>query len=200
MSDWDQRYSTDEYIYGRTPNAFLSAMTGRLAPGCVLCLADGEGRNSVHLARHGFSPTAVDGSSVGLTKARRLAEEQGVTVESIHADLADFTIAESSWDSIVSIFCHLPPDLRRTVHRAAALGLRPGGTFLLEAYTPAQLELGTGGPPRAELMMDLATLREELAGLEFLHGREVVREIAEGSKHTGEGAVVQVLARRPSAR
>jgi hypothetical protein len=46
-------------------------------------------------------------------------------------------------------------------------------------------------------MMDLATLREELEGLELLHGREIVREIVEGTKHTGEASVVQVLARRP---
>jgi len=66
----------------------------------------------------------------------------------------------------------------------------------LEAYTPAQLEYKTGGPPTADLMMDLSTLTKELLGLEFLHAREVVREIHEGRLHHGKGSVVQVVARK----
>jgi len=41
-------------------------------------------------------------------------------------------------------------------------------------------------------MMTLAGLREELAGLEFLQGREMERDVVEGRLHTGRGAVVQV--------
>ena len=97
----------------------------------------------------------------------------------------------------MSIFCHLPPALRLSVHRRAVGGLRPGGMFLLEAYTPRQLRYETGGPPTADMMMDLGTLGRELAGLEFLHAEELVREIHEGEFHDGPGAVVQVLGRRP---
>ncbi len=46
--------------------------------------------------------------------------------------------------------------------------LRPGGHLILEAYTPRQLELGTGGPPQLELLCEPETLRSELAGLELL--------------------------------
>jgi hypothetical protein len=67
-----------------------------------------------------------------------------------------------------------------------------------DAYTPAQLALGTGGPKSLELLMTLAGLREELAGLEFLFAGEVEREFVEGQGHTGRGAVVQILARRPA--
>ena len=89
------------------------------------------------------------------------------------------------------------PALRRAVHAAVVQGLAPGGVFILEAYTPAQLTFGTGGPKAVELLMTLAALHEELAGLEFLVGREVEREVQEGCGHSGPGAVVQVLARRP---
>jgi hypothetical protein len=68
--------------------------------------------------------------------------------------------------------------------------------LLLEAYTPEQLEYRTGGPPTVDLMMDLESLRRELAGLRFEHGRETVREVHEGHLHHGPGAVVQVLAFR----
>jgi hypothetical protein len=75
-------------------------------------------------------------------------------------------------------------------------GLRPGGVFVLEAYTPAQLAFDTGGPKSPELLMTLAGLRDELAGLELRVGREIEREVVEGDGHTGRGAVVQVFARR----
>ena len=132
---WDEEYSVSEYVYGTEPNDFLLSMTGRLKRGRVLCLAEGEGRNAVHLAKAGFAATAVDSSRVGLAKATALAEKSGVTIETVLADLADFSIVEDSWDSIVSISCHLPPALRRQVHGGVVAGLRKGGTFLLEAYT-----------------------------------------------------------------
>lgn len=76
-------------------------------------------------------------------------------------------------------------------------GLRSGGVMLLEAYTPTQLEYKTGGHPTAGMMMDMHSLMSELAGLEFLHLQECVREVYEGEFHNGVGAVVQALARKP---
>lgn len=194
---WDERYDTADFVYGREPNAFLAEVSGMIPPGDVLCLAEGEGRNAVFLARQGHRVVAVDSSSVGLAKAARLAEESGVRIETVTADLAEFAIEPEKWDAIVSIFCHLPPQLRLALHRKAVVGLRPGGLFILEAYTPAQLALRTGGPPSEEMMMTLAGLREELVGLEFLQGREMERNVVEGRLHTGRGAVVQLVARKP---
>lgn len=193
---WDKEYSVDEYVYGESPNDFLLDMTPRLKKSNVLCLAEGEGRNAVHLSRHGFSATAVDVSAVGLNKTETLAQKHGVKIETFHADLDDYTIEENAWDSIISISCHLPPELRRKVHRSVVAGLKKGGTFLLEAYTPKQLEFATGGPPSAEFMMELEALRDELKGLEFIHGKELIRDVVEGINHTGKGSVVQVLAKK----
>lgn len=195
---WDQRYASDDYVYGTAPNAFLAGMADRLPRGPVLCLGEGEGRNSVFLAGRGLSVTAVDASSVGLEKARRLARSRGVAIQSVHADLADFSIESDHWAAIISIFCHVPPALRADLHRRVVAGLRPGGVLLLEAYRPEQLSFRTGGPPSAELMMDLTALRAELAGLQFEHAIETEREVIEGSLHTGLGAVVQVLAVKPA--
>ena len=193
---WNEKYSVDVYVFGKSPNDFLLEMAASLNKGNTLCLAEGEGRNSVHLARHGFSATAVDSSAVGLNKAEKLAQEHGVTIETIHADLAEYTIQENAWDSIISISCHLPPDLRRKIHRSVVSGLKEGGTFLLEAYTPKQLEFGTGGPSNVEFMMDLEALKKELKGLEFIHGKELIRDVVEGINHTGKSSVVQVLAKK----
>ncbi len=195
---WDERYSQAEYVYGKNPNDFLVNVIQQIPKGRVLCLADGEGRNGVYLAQQGCQVTAVDGSSVGLEKSRKLAVERSVEIETIVADLAEFPIQPNSWDAIVSIFCHLPPTVRAHVHRQVISGLRSGGVFVLEAYTPRQLQFKTGGPPTAELTMELLTLQQELEGLEFKHAVELERDIQEGLFHQGRSAVVQVLAVKPS--
>jgi SAM-dependent methyltransferase len=195
---WDERYSQAEYVYGKEPNNFLAQHFSRMPKGAVLCLADGEGRNGVFLAQQGYAVTSVDASRAGLAKAAKLAAERGVPLRTVHADLAEFTIAPGSWDGIVSIFCHLAPAIRTRLHREVVKGLKPGGVLVLEAYTPAQIALGTGGPPVPELTMTLDGLREELAGLDFELGRELERDVIEGKYHTGRGAVVQVIARKPA--
>ena len=194
---WDQRYNTPEYIYGKTPNDFLVEMIDRLPKGEVLSLAEGEGRNGVYLAQQGCRVTGVDSSAVALQKARNLAAERGVQLNTLHRNLSELEIEPAAWDAVVSIFCHLPAPLRASLHRQVVQGLRPGGCLLLEAYTPRQLEFRTGGPPTIELMMDLKTLRQELKGLNLEHAREVERDIREGSYHDGRSAVVQILARKP---
>ena len=193
---WNNRYAAAHYVYGEAPNAFLAEMASEIPAGPVLCLAEGEGRNAVHLATLGHRVTAVDQSEAGLAKARRLAVARNVEIETVIANLENFTIEPGVWSGIVTIFAHLPPAIRRKVHAQAVGGLRLGGVFVLEAYTPAQLAFDTGGPKSPELLMNLASLRDELAGLEFLVGREIEREVIEGDGHTGRGAVVQILARR----
>ncbi len=192
---WERRYSELEYAYGTEPNGFLVEVADRIPPGPVLCLAEGEGRNAVWLAGRGHAVTAVDASAAGLAKTEVLARTRDVPVRTILADLESFVIAPAAWSAVVAIFAHLPPPLRRSVHRAAAQGLVSGGVIVLEAFTPRQLALGTGGPQKPELLYTLDELREDLAGLDFEIGREVERDVVEGRYHTGRAAVVQVLAR-----
>lgn len=194
---WDKRYDTAEYVYGTDPNEFLNNVVEEMPIGRTLCIAEGEGRNAVFLAEHGHQVVAVDASVVGLEKAGRLARERGVDIETVAADLAHYPIESDSWDAIVSIFAHVPPEIRKPLHKQIVSGLRSGGILVLEAYTPEQIELGTGGPPVAELTMTLDALREELDGLIFTHAVEMKRDVIEGQFHTGKGAVVQVIAVKP---
>jgi len=193
---WERRYTATAYAYGTEPNGFLVEVADRLPPGPVLCLAEGEGRNAVWLAERGHAVTAVDASTAGIAKAEALARTRGVRIATVAADLASFAISPGSWSGIAAIFAHLPPPLRRSVHRSAAAGLAPGGLFVLEAFTPRQLALGTGGPQKAELLYTLEMLREDLSELDLEIGREVERDVVEGLYHTGRAAVVQVLGRR----
>jgi len=194
---WNERYRGAEYAYGTEPNDFLRSVADRLPRGKVLSLGEGEGRNAVFLAGLGCDVVAVDQSPAGLEKARRLAELRGVNLRTVVADLAGYAIAPGGWDAIVSIFCHLPAGLRRSLHRDAVRGLRPGGVFVLEAYTPAQLQFKTGGPGSADLLASLADLKDELAGLDFELAQELERPVWEGRFHTGKSAVAQILGRKP---
>ena len=195
---WNQRYDTDAYVYGTEPNEFLKQQVGKLPTGKILCLADGEGRNSVYLATLGYEVTAVDSSDVGLAKAQKLAAEKGVTITTQVADLADYDLGQGQWQGIVSIFCHLPPPLRKQVHGNINAALVDGGVFLLEAYTPEQLQHGTGGPPNAAMMMTAAELPTELPGLHIDSCNELERQVLEGVGHSGTGAVVQLIGRQTS--
>ena len=194
--EWDARYAEPGYAYGTEPNDFLRAVAARIPAGPVLCLADGEGRNGVFLAELGHEVTSVDLSEVALAKAATLACARGVGLRTVHADLARFVIEPGHWSGIVSIFAHLPPPIRVRLHAAAVEGLRPGGTFVLEAYTPRQLAFGTGGPTDASLLMSPAVLRRELEGLVLERCEEIERDVVEGRFHRGRAAVVQVLGRR----
>ena len=135
---------------------------------------------------------------MGLAKARDLASRRGVNITTVTADLATYSIAPGIWAGIVATFVHLPAPVRAAIHRAAAAGLQPGGVVILEAYTPAQLRHRTGGPVNSpELLMTLDALRPEFAGLDLVVAQEIERDVHEGTGHTGRGAVVQLLARRP---
>jgi SAM-dependent methyltransferase len=190
---WDDRFAGDEYAYGTEPNDFVRAEAHRIPPGRVLCLAEGEGRNATYLAGLGHAVTAVDFSAAGLRKAERLAHARGVVLELVHADLADWEPPADAFAGIVSIFAHTPPEVRRRIHGLVPRALVPGGCFLLEAYRPEQLALGTGGPKDPAFMMTAAALRDELAPLELETLRAVEREIHEGPFHGGPSATVQLV-------
>jgi SAM-dependent methyltransferase len=195
-SFWDERYAAPGWTYGTEPNDFLREVAKGLE-GPVLCLGEGEGRNAVFLAQQGLDVTAMDASPVGLEKAQRLAAERGVKLTTIAADLNDFALGEAKWGAIVSIWCHLPLALRAKVHRDVVKALKPGGRFVLEAYTPRQLAHGTGGPKTADLLVEPEALRAELAGCTFERLEEKERVVHEGALHEGTSAVVQALAHKP---
>lgn len=196
VSDWDARFSAEELPYGLEPNTFLVDEAGRISGPRVLCIAEGYGRNATWLAAQGHRVTAVEQSPVGIARAKALAAERGVQVEWVQEDLETFEMGEESWDAIVSIFVHLPPELRADVYARAVRALAPGGLMIVEAYCPAQLGFRTGGPKDVALLPTRELLERELAGLEFLVSRELERDVNEGALHHGPAAVVQVVGRK----
>lgn len=191
---WDERYREAGYAYGVEPNDFLCSSAEFLPPGGrVLSLGEGEGRNAVFLAQRGHSVVAVDSSAVGLAKAAALARARNVVVETAEADLAAYTIAPMGYDGIISIFCHLPPEVRARLYAQVNRGLQSGGIFILEGFAGRQSGYRSGGPKNPALLLELEQVVDELRPLEIKYAVETVREVREGNYHTGEAAVIQVI-------
>lgn len=196
---WDERYNVPEFIFGTEPNVFLTQQAYRLTPGQrVLAVADGEGRNGVWLAQQGLSVLSVEGSAVAQAKAKKLAQERGVSLDFECADLLQWQWGEARFDAVVAIFIQFAaPAGRKILFDGMKAALKPGGLLLLQGYTPRQLEFKTGGPSSAENMYTEAMLREMLAGWEILQLHEHDEHISEGAHHHGMSALIDVVARKP---
>jgi hypothetical protein len=91
----------------------------------------------------------------------------------------------------VLVFVHLPPTIRSLVHAAGARALRPGGVLIIEAFTPLQLGRPSGGPRQADLLYEVATVRSDFPGVDWLVLEEAEVELDEGPFHRGTAAVVR---------
>ncbi|MES2342147.1 MAG: class I SAM-dependent methyltransferase [Pseudomonadota bacterium] len=196
---WDRRYAQAGYVFGVEPNAFLASQSARLIPGGrALAVADGEGRNGVWLAQNGLSVLSIDNSPVAQAKARRLADERGVTLTFEQADLETWSWPEEAFDLVVAIFIQFaPPDLRDRIFANLRRALKPGGLLLLEGYRPEQIAYGTGGPPIAENLYTEPMLRSAFADMEILELRAYDAPIHEGTGHDGMSALIDLVARKP---
>lgn len=196
---WDQRYAEPGFLFGTEPADFLKRHAGVLPPGAeVLCLADGEGRNSVYLAGLGHRVTAMEASPVALEKAVGLAGQRGVTVSRVQADIFAWDWAPEAFDAVAAVFIQFaPPPQRRLIHQGIARTLKPGGLLLMHGYAPRQVGYGTGGPAAAANMYDLPLLAADFPGWEVLHQADYDADLAEGSRHVGRSALVDFIARKP---
>ena len=195
---WNNRFSKDAYIFGTEPNEWLQQHASLWTSGStILCVADGEGRNSVWLARQGHQVEAFDISDVGVSKARRLAEENHVKVEYTTAGCDEFTWKPNYYDGVVAIFIQFAdPMLRSKLFENMARSLKPGGSILLVGYAPKQLEYGTGGPSELSHLYTPDMLREAFASLNIEVLEEYETELSEGEAHKGQSAVIGLVATR----
>lgn len=199
LDRWNARFAAADYVFGTEPNRFLASQAPRLKPGLrALCVADGEGRNSVGLAKMGLAVTAFDFSPFGLEKARRLAASKGLKVDYRHGDILDWDWKAAQYDVLAAIFIQFAtPAQRAQIFRGFIDALAPGGLLLIEGYSPKQLQYGTGGPKQVENLYTEAMLREAFAPLEIIELREYDAEVQEGPGHSGMSALIDLVARKP---
>jgi SAM-dependent methyltransferase len=199
LETWNARFARDEYLFGEEPNVFLRAHARWLRPGgSVLCVADGEGRNSVWLAEQGLKVSAFDFAPNAVAKAKRLAQRRDVNVAHELGDAYTWPWASQRYDALVAVFIQfLPPKSRDSVFAGMMFAVEPGGLFLLEGYRPEQVDYGTGGPPRREHMYTRQWLETTFTGWEILVLKGYDAVIREGKAHSGMSALIDLVARKP---
>jgi SAM-dependent methyltransferase len=189
-------------LFGCEPNGWLREHAHVWSPGeHVLCVADGEGRNSVWLAEQGLAVDAFDIAETGVAKARELAAQRSVAANFTVADCDAYAWPNANLDGVAAIFVQFAdPYLRTRLFNNMVRALKPGGWLVLQGYTPRQLEYRTGGPPVASHLYTETLLREAFADLDIVTLREYEAELAEGSGHHGLSALIGMVARRRPER
>ncbi|QWE15763.1 class I SAM-dependent methyltransferase [Polynucleobacter sp. AP-Nino-20-G2] len=196
---WNERFDKEEFIFGREPNEYLvEQATQFLKTGnSVLCVADGEGRNGVWLAKQGMQVTGFDVSEIALAKAKSFADEHQVAIEYTLCDTDGFDWHENSYDAVIAIFIQFADAaMRARIFESVRKSLKPGGILIVQGYTPKQLEYKTGGPSLIEHLYTEEMIRDLVNGFEILDLRSYEKELSEGARHAGMSALLGLTAKK----
>ncbi len=195
---WDERYGVDGYVYGREPNLFLKQNVNSIPKGNILCLADGEGRNGVWLAKQRYRVTSIDFSLKAIEKTNRLAQENNVSIKTICADLLNYDFGQNKYDGIVSIFAHFRIEEINKLHSKYLNALKPNGVFFMEVFAKEQLPLNTGGPKDISLLYDTQDIQNSFPTGKIEMLKKDVVYLHEGDMHDGKAVVVRAIVRKSS--
>jgi 2-polyprenyl-3-methyl-5-hydroxy-6-metoxy-1,4-benzoquinol methylase len=97
----------------------------------------GPGLYSKRLAERGAKVTGIDFSENSLRYANEVAEQEGLSIDYIHANYLEFETSKK-FDLIIMImcdFCALSPEQRKTMLLKFYSLLKPGGSVLLDVYS-----------------------------------------------------------------
>ncbi|MDI3403749.1 class I SAM-dependent methyltransferase [Streptomyces cavernicola] len=126
------------------PDENLAAYLDRgliAAPGRVLELGCGPGRNAVHLASRGFAVDAVDLSPAAVAWGEERARAAGVDVRFHCADVFAAELPAEPYDLVYDSGClhHLPPHRRLSYLALLDRALAPGGHFALTCFAAGRM-------------------------------------------------------------
>lgn len=198
MNDfWDNRYSSEEFVYGTDPNEFFKSQIDTLPPGKLLALAEGEGRNGIYAATLGWEVDAVDFSQVAREKALKLASAKNAKIEYTVADLADFQPPVKIYDAVSMIFMHLNPGLSKIVHKRAVDSLKQGGKIILEVFHKEQLGKNSGGPQNSDMLYSIEQIKQNFKGLKIEKLSKEVVQLYESKFHYGDAVVIRFVGVKP---
>lgn len=168
LEKWNNRYSSNEYFFGKEPNDFFKEEIDKIPHGKALFIGDGEGRNSVYAAKLGWQVDSIDISDVGKTKAEKLAEENKVKINYIIADAIEFNYAKENYDLIAVIYFHTDEEYREQVHNHIFNALKPNGKLIYLVYDKEHIKLNTNGPSSLNLLYSLDNIVEDFIDLDFV--------------------------------
>ncbi|SDD19068.1 class I SAM-dependent methyltransferase [Rhodococcus tukisamuensis] len=192
--DWDARYAGDELTWGAAADPTVVAVATALTAGRALDLGCGEGRNALWLANRGWRVTAVDFSTVALTKGHRAAAHSPRSVRDrvdwVRADVTQVELPPN-YDLVLLTYLHLPRSPRRALLRRASAALAPGGTLLLLGHAAVA---HAHFPVEPETLCLPEELTEDLDGT----GLRVVATPQGGGDDAGVATDLVVIATKPS--
>lgn len=195
-NQWNEKYASPDYYYGKEPNAFFKEEIDKLEPGKLLLPAEGEGRNAVYAAKLGWDVTCLDWSEEGKKKADKFAEESGVKIDYQVADLFSFEYGEEKYDAVGLAFVHLPQEMREELHKSVVKSLKKGGKLIFTAYDKTQLGKTSGGPKDINLLFSLEQIVEDFIDLDFeIFAKESIN-LNEGSGHIGLADVINFAGKK----
>ncbi|MEB7461617.1 SAM-dependent methyltransferase [Staphylococcus succinus] len=196
MNHWDEKFDSEEYIYGKEANLLVKEIFQKQADNNdkILLLAEGEGRNAIYLAKLGYGITTYDISQVGINKQYQLASEACVDIDANYGDITKPNLApESLFNYSINIFGHVPNEGKKEMFNNLIQPLIIGGHSYFEFYSKEQLVYGTGGPKDESMLYTIEEIKAYLKHLPVkihqLEKHEIYRN--EGIKHTGKGCIIQ---------
>lgn len=196
---WNKRFDKEEFIFGKEPNEYLAlqAKTYLKPNQKVLCIADGEGRNGVWLAKQGMQVVGFDVSDIALEKAKKFATDNQVEIAYSLSDTDSFDWQENTYDAVIGIFIQFAePQMRARIFKQAHKALKSGGILILQGYTLKQLEYKTGGPSLKDHLYTEDIIRELAKEFQILDLRCYEKELNEGARHAGMSALLGLIARK----
>ena len=164
---WDSKYSSEEYIYTKDVNRFVKESLSDLAPGKMIDLAGGEGRNTVYFAEKGWQAENIDLSSVGLEKCEKLAKEREVQelVFTTQASALDFESKLAPVDLGVVAYLQIPQaELAVAIERLVS-HIKSGGVFFGVWHALENLKDGFGGPLNPDFLTSESSMKSLLTSL-----------------------------------
>lgn len=138
---FNRMYAWSEAPFSREPSSLVRKVAGARKPGKALDIAMGQGRNSIWLARAGWTVSGYDISEEALRQANAAASAAGVALETKLASHDEYELGQSQWDLIVMSFAFNRLSDAAYMQRVRD-ALKPGGVLLVEGFNG-----GPGGEP-----------------------------------------------------
>ena len=161
---WDEHYGSSPTLWSGKPNPVLVTEVADLPPGRALDVGSGEGADALWLAALGWQVLGTDVSQVALDRAAAAADAAGLSdqVMWVQQDLLAWTPPAQAFDLVSAQFLHLPADIRPSIYDGLAAAVAPGGTFLVVAHHPSDLDTTMQRPPVEELFFTADELADRL--------------------------------------
>jgi cyclopropane fatty-acyl-phospholipid synthase-like methyltransferase len=199
---WNYRYGGAEYAYGKEPNVFFKEQLDLLPSGKILLPAEGEGRNAVYAAEKGWQASAYDWSENACKKAMQLAEEKNVDIDYQICSLTGLNFEPESFDVIALIYVHFPNAIRSMNFERLTSYLKPGGSIILEGFSPNHLHYqakqpSVGGPKSDDFLYSIEDMKLHFDGYRFKTLKQQVVTLEEGDCHVGQTEVARMHAVKP---